>query len=210
MPGARCGWTRPPWRRASKQVEFLQEFSCGRPPTGPLISLPSHWVEHDCNMRFSAGLESCVGSARVLLPMNIFLVMVFCCIGGGIYAIVQRSLPISPRRKVIDMPAKWIGISLVVLPFANAAIILGSRLIATQYFSASRTIDHWSVMGPLILFPLSIAGLLTVAKRWSVPKQYDGGWSDYTPHQVQPRRPDFSFLESSNKNEGNDSYDVNL
>jgi hypothetical protein len=128
--------------------------------------------------------------------MNVYLAMVLGCIGGGIYAIVKRTLPIGPRRKLIDGPAIRLGVVLIALPFANAVILLASRWIAATYFPDSRSVDHWSVMGPLIFFPLSLAGCLTAAKQWSVPKYYSGDWASYTPYQPVEQRPDFSMFET--------------
>jgi len=136
--------------------------------------------------------------------MNIYLAMILGCVGAGIYAIVKRTVPIGPRRKVIDRPAIGLGAVLIILPFVNALIFYASRWIASTYFPDSKSVDHWSVMGPLIFFPLSIAGCLTAAKQWSVPNHYKGDWASYTPYQREGRHPDFSVLDLSAPDDPND------
>jgi hypothetical protein len=135
----------------------------------------------------------------VELTMNLFFVLILGCIGYGISAIVNKSLPIGPRRKVIDAPAIGLGITLIILPFANTAIILVFRWIATVYFTNSLMIDHWSFTAALVAFPLSIALSLTLANRWSVPKQYNGRWKVYVPYQRNEHKPDLSFLKASGR-----------
>ena len=136
--------------------------------------------------------------------MNLYVVMILGCIGGGIYAIAKRTLPIGPRRKVIDGPAVRLGAVLIALPFANAILFGVARWIAATQFPDSRSIEHWSVMAPIILFPLSIAGCLTVAKRWSVPKHYHGDWLTYVPYQRKEFKPDFSMFDSPDSEVRND------
>lgn len=100
--------------------------------------------------------------------------MILGCIGAGTYAIVKRTLPIGPRRKVIDGPAIRLGVVLVALPFVNALILYASLWMASSYFPDSKTVDHWSV-----------------------PKHYTGDWASYTPYQAEQRRPDFSMFDTS-------------
>lgn len=98
---------------------------------------------------------------------------------------------------MIDGPAIRLGAVLIALPLVNGLILVTSRWIASTNFPDSKSVDHWSMMGPLILFPLTIAGCLTAAKRWSVPKHYAGDWACYTPYRPEERPPDFSMFDTS-------------
>ena len=121
--------------------------------------------------------------------------MILGCLGGGCYAIIQRSLPLSPRRKVIDRPAVWLGLVLIALPFANAALFFAALSCATTWPSPSLPAEKWAFVTLSVAFPGSIAGALILAKRWSVPRHYQGDWGSYTPQRPVERRPDFSFLD---------------